>query len=541
MAKAKTAETDSSTGSSPNISPVTKSTANNVLKLSHSEAKSFFLKGESYSSFGLPPYFKFDQILSDIDVALNDKNLSDFFETVKFKDENGKEKNKADSPKNHDEVNHKILNNKDGKYAWRPMQLIHPALYVSLAHKITDEKNWEYIQQRFAKFYQNQKIECMSLPIVSSTDETDKAAQVSHWWHEVEQKSIVLALDYEHVIHADLSDCYGSIYTHSIAWALHDKKVAKENRSDLSLIGNQVDRHLQDMSNGQTNGIPQGSALMDFVAEMVLGYADFLLSEKIKKTFREEFEDYHIIRYRDDYRVFTNSTQDGEKIIKLITETMIELGLKLNQQKTKATNQVVSSSIKSDKLYWIGQKQSEKNLQKHLLIIHELSNKFQNSGSLPVALDKFYKRILSRKKINEDIVPLISIVVDISYHNPRTYPIAAAILSKFFSFLSGDDQKRAILKKIEKRFANIPNTGHLMIWLQRISLTFDKDYEYEEPVCQIVTGKNTNIWNSDWLKDGLKRLIDPSKIIDKSEIEKLSPVIRKEEVELFKSTGEYYW
>ncbi|MFP4098389.1 MAG: hypothetical protein ACLFU1_06350, partial [Alphaproteobacteria bacterium] len=68
MAKAKTAETDSSTGSSPNISPVTKSTANNVLKLSHSEAKSFFLKGESYSSFGLPPYFKFDQILSDIDV-----------------------------------------------------------------------------------------------------------------------------------------------------------------------------------------------------------------------------------------------------------------------------------------------------------------------------------------------------------------------------------------------------------------------------------------------------------------------------------------
>lgn len=97
------------------------------------------------------------------------------------------------------------------------------------------------------------------------------------------------------------------------------------------------------------------------------------------------------------------------------------------------------------------------------------------------------------------------------------------------------------MKRIEKRFGKIPNTGHLMIWLQRISLTFDKGYEYAEPVCQIAAGKAVNIWNSDWLKKGLKKLIDPSKIIDKSEMDKLSPVIPKEEVELFKSTGEYYW
>jgi hypothetical protein len=32
------------------------------------------------------------------------------------------------------------------------------------------------------------------------------------------------------------------------------------------------------MNNGQTNGIPQGSVLMDFIAEMVLGYIDECLS-----------------------------------------------------------------------------------------------------------------------------------------------------------------------------------------------------------------------------------------------------------------------
>ena len=50
------------------------------------------------------------------------------------------------------------------------------------------------------------------------------------------------------------------------------------------MIGNAIDRRIQDMRGGQTNGIPQGSVLMDFVAEMVLGYIDFKLSEKIERA-----------------------------------------------------------------------------------------------------------------------------------------------------------------------------------------------------------------------------------------------------------------
>jgi hypothetical protein len=59
---------------------------------------------------------------------------------------------------------------------------------------------------------------------------------------------------------------------------------------------------MQGMNYGQTNGIPQGSVLMDFIAEMVLGYIDERLSECLDKNMN-----YHIIRYRDDYRIFTNN------------------------------------------------------------------------------------------------------------------------------------------------------------------------------------------------------------------------------------------
>jgi len=67
------------------------------------------------------------------------------------------------------------------------------------------------------------------------------------------------------------------------------------------LLGNVIDDNLRNMTYGQTNGIPQGSVLMDFIAEIVLGYTDLELSHKINQL---KIEDYQIIRYRDDYRIF---------------------------------------------------------------------------------------------------------------------------------------------------------------------------------------------------------------------------------------------
>jgi hypothetical protein len=47
---------------------------------------------------------------------------------------------------------------------------------------------------------------------------------------------------------------------------------------------------------------------MDFIAEMVLGYADTELPIEYSKQI---FKIIHIIRYRDDYRIFSNNPQDA--------------------------------------------------------------------------------------------------------------------------------------------------------------------------------------------------------------------------------------
>ncbi|RWX49615.1 Reverse transcriptase (RNA-dependent DNA polymerase) [Candidatus Electrothrix communis] len=499
----------------------------NILKLSPKSARNFFLKEESYCNFDLPPYFTFKKVIKNISKQVDGKLLSDFYGSTTHPDTG---KQKATYPSDFENVNYKFLNNKDGKFAWRPFQLVHPALYVSLVHRITEKDNWDTITKRFEKFDKNKKIKCHSIPLKVNGKSSDKNVIVYNWWQSVEQQSIVLALKYEYILHIDIADCYGSLYTHSIAWALHTKNEAKKNKNDKKFIGNIIDKHLQDMSFGQTNGIPQGSVLMDFIAEIVLGYADLELSKKIKRL---EI-DYQIIRYRDDYRIFTNNPQEAELIVKNITEIITELGMRLNSQKTLLSNNVIQDSIKADKLYWMVSKKGAKSLQQHLLVIHQLAKKYPNSGSLSKSLDKFFNRLDRLKTTKENMSVLVSIIIDIAYKNPRTYPIVAAILSKLFLIIDSKKEKRDLLKKIKVKFYKIPNTGYLQIWLQRIVLKDKKSHVFREILCEKVNDTNISIWNSDWLNASLSKIIEETDIINLKTMRSLKETIESKEVQLFK-------
>ena len=341
-----------------------KEKSKSILELSDKEAREFFLRSESYSTIKLPPYFTFDQIIKD---------TSEICESGEIFEDGRKKIRRCEG------VNYTILSNKDGKYAWRPLSLIHPALYISLVNVIT--KNWLHIINQFKTFPGNEesdskKILCLGLPVVPLSEGEATSEQIFHWWNKIEQHSIALSLEYDQLFQFDIKSCYESIYTHSIAWALHGKKQAKENRGCKELIGNQIDIHIQDMCQGQTNGIPQGSTLTDFIAEMVLGYIDIQISKEIND---KGIEDYKILRYRDDYRVFVNSQRDGENIGKIIAGELLSMGLQVNESKTKVDKDVIQASIKSDKLAWLNKEwlrgKGNITFQKHLLIIHSYAAK----------------------------------------------------------------------------------------------------------------------------------------------------------------------
>lgn len=504
-----------------------------IIDMNHNEAREFLLQSSSYSNINLPNYFNFTKMIRQARNILDTTDLSD----ISFKSNAKKYVSKQEK------VNYKISVNKDGKLSWRLLSLIHPMLYINLVYQITEEDNWEIIINRMQHFKENSNISAVGIPQKNNNaHQNNKTARILSWWKKFEQESIKLSLDYNYCINTDISDCYGSIYTHTISWAIHGKEKAKKARRDLILIGNVIDKELRDMQEGQTNGIPQGTVLSDFIAEIILGYADSLFTERLYEC---GIENYHILRYRDDYRIFSNDKNEAENILKILSETLAELNFKLNTNKTFLSQELITDAIKKDKSYWtpirhsLYYKDNEQNrvynitIQKHLLIIHELSRKFPNSGSIVVALKEFDEYRMENYESNNDEYQLVGIIIDIILESPRTIDIGILIVSKLISGLENEEQI-SIIHKCKDKFSFVANTDIHNIWLQRLSLNIINTEEYDNILCNKVMNPNDEsnfIWNSSWLrKDDSNTIFDEAELIDQSILGELSQIITVEEL-----------
>ncbi len=214
--------------------------AQELIKTSRQTARAHFMKGSSYFNADFPSYINFEPILNDVDDILTDDSAN-FGEAARIEG-----------------VNYEIIANKDGRLSWRPLEMIHPVIYVTLVNVLCDDRHWKEIKDRFRSF-QGGVVQCCSRPLISTGPQSDKAEQVRGWWKEVEQESLKHSLTYSHLLHTDITNCYGSLYTHSIAWALHGQDKAKQERHNKDLLGNKIDFLIRSGRWGQTNGIPQGS------------------------------------------------------------------------------------------------------------------------------------------------------------------------------------------------------------------------------------------------------------------------------------------
>src|ERR1700690_790113 len=155
-----------------------------LVDLSNEEARMHFLKGSSYFNNDMPNYISFEPILTDVAKVLSNKNFAEF---------------KSSNPNDFSGVNYSFLANKDGKFAWRPFELIHPAIYVSLVNAICDSTNWVSIQKRLSEF-EGGSVDCCSVPVVSTDHQKDAATQINSWWQKIEQQSLEFSLEFNQVL-----------------------------------------------------------------------------------------------------------------------------------------------------------------------------------------------------------------------------------------------------------------------------------------------------------------------------------------------------
>lgn len=510
-----------------------------ILDLDHDQARRLLMQPESYCKVPLPEYYDFTNVLCEA-AGLVDEYQSMFVRQGDLKSsKNGNpipEGYRLDScaiKHVYDGVNYRILENKDGLLSWRPMELINPLIYSSIVYKMTECENWGLVQQRFSDFQRNENLECCSIPTGLFTHAQKRS--ILNWWELFEQRSVALSLEFPYMGKTDISDCYGSIYTHSISWALHGKVQAKNGGRGSSLLGDYIDSEIQNMHSRQTVGIPQGSVLSDLIAEMVLGYADLLLSLELENDLVPVDCEYKILRYRDDYRIFASSREGVHSILLALMKVLSGLNFKLGAAKTAISDDVVLDSVKADKIEWLMCGHARVSIHKRLLALSRFSRDHPQSGTLVRELQIVSNILGSAKRFPGRRDVLIAQVVDVVVRNPSCYPIGARILSQLL-----EKEERLVqeeyLDKIIKRCRMTPNSGLFEIWLQRIALVLGISFEYEESLCSGIEGAISgavsvvNPWPWQWLMDPLRKDMESISIFDFNKLSSLSAVISSDEV-----------
>ncbi|MCA9387222.1 hypothetical protein KC669_04275, partial [Candidatus Dojkabacteria bacterium] len=224
----------------------------------------------------------------------------------------------------------------------------------------------------------------------------------------------------------------------------------------------------------------------------------------------------------------------SEIIIKIISETLSTLGMRLSKGKTKFHEDIIYNSIKKDKLSWKLKHNSNMSLFDSLMAVKDFSMEHQNSGTIIKEMTRIYKRIYGWQKehFKKDFEIFIAITCDIAIHNPSAFPACAALLSKFLSFLDDTETKKNINDIIEK-LGNISYTGYIEVWLQRVTIKQNIKYLFNDELCKLNNSKTHNIWNSDWLHSKLRNKIKSTNFFDQNIISKLDNVINPNEISMF--------
>lgn len=518
--------------------------ARNILTLNHDEEMDFFMKSEQYHGFELPEYFSFDEVLKYVREKVEDTPYEECMQG-------------SVSPESLSDVNLDILLNKDGRYAVRPIILANPFLYYFLVREVCCESNWQVIKDLFEKFNAPHITSC-AIPVIPNEKEPfHKATTINNWWNSMEQRSIELSLEYRYMFVTDITNCYGSVNPQTFDWAfsLKDTTIATGIQSP---IAQNIQKILRAFQQGRNIGIPQGSTIFDFVGEIILGYSDLLLHEALQAKAQEyeeqgkAFPAYEIIRYRDDYRIFCNNREALEDISYILQKVLERLNFRMNSQKTKISDSIVTDAVKSDKLDYIyntpifNKKGVDfDSFEKHLLYILMFAREYPDSGSVKTMLSDIDKRIedwLNPKEEQEGKEPkkpnyipggsvraMSAICTQIALENVGCSHYALRVISRMIDSVKDLKEKQSIIDLVYHKLCNKPNSDYNQLWLQNMTYTQDKKHgtsPYTLRVCQLVAGKAVDpLWNNDWLKPELATSFPYDSVVDGETLKKVTPII----------------
>lgn len=160
---------------------------------------------------------------------------------------------------------------------------------------------------------------------------------------------------FEKLLKFDISRCFDSIYTHSITWALLNKRAVKEYLTPKfkTTFGHKFDEMMQRMNYNETNGIIIGPEFSRIFAEIILQRVDREVEKALFKLRLENYGDskfeykkgYDVYRYVDDYFVFYSDDVVKREILKLYKIELQKYNLYFNESKTELFSKPIITNI----------------------------------------------------------------------------------------------------------------------------------------------------------------------------------------------------
>lgn len=147
----------------------------------------------------------------------------------------------------------------------------------------------------------------------------------------VKRKTTKLLAKYGRYVKTDVTRFYGSIYTHSIPWAVLGKVHSKSSHNSVAFkvsYPNKLDKAVSASQEGQTIGIPIGPDTSRIISELIAVKIEELASQNIKGF------DKRALRYVDDFIVGLEEGESSKEVLSNLTIALNEYELELNALKT---------------------------------------------------------------------------------------------------------------------------------------------------------------------------------------------------------------
>ena len=204
----------------------------------------------------------------------------------------------------------------------RPLGIPVPMGYQRLCACLRD--NWAALQAHFVAQTQAQNHKVSRIHIRKMSEKPFIFEMNYSNWRVDGSPEPDMIIGKKYIVSADISNCFPSIYTHSLPWALVGKEAAKNDRSKTQWF-NQIDTCSQQVKHGETHGLLIGPHSSNILSEIILTVVDKNLTDK----------GWEFIRCIDDYTCYVESCEKAQQFLSELGAELRSFDLSLNHKKTK--------------------------------------------------------------------------------------------------------------------------------------------------------------------------------------------------------------